>query len=568
MPIPVEIREVPRPRNSIVIAYGKNKDLYAVRKRVGCKYVNGKRRPINGPTIGHIVNGKYIPIPEDEPEKVSSNLVDLKGWGNIILGDNLFKNVMQELRAVYSREDAEKLYCISMLRVFNKGIKNNELKEEYDDSFLSELYPNVALSKNTVSTFLNNIGKNYSRIVKFMQNRTALVSLDHHLLIDGTLKTNDSVVNTLSDYSRKAKIKGRRDISVLFAFDLEEMEPVCSKCFPGNMLDVTAYEEFITQNNITKGIIVADKGFPESAAHEHFENNKDLHYLNPIKRNSKLIERHKMLNFEAMLPGYEGISYKKEKCVGINKWLYSFRSVDKASKEDKDWHKRAKKNDTYSFEEYCKKNKSFGTIVLECDLDLPPEIVYKAYEKRWEIEIVMRFYKSACEFDDTRVHDDYSVIGSEFCDFLSTILTFRLIKAFDKANLLFNHTYGKLMSILNRAKKVRIDDGEWHLIRINPSYLKILEALELIPKQETKKKINNSSRNKNNQTESDGNNATQPSSKCDSSLESKNNSKETCIDLSSQHKDSQKQRLTSESKKVPTDSSSPLQENDSSEEIS
>ena len=30
MPIPKEILEVKRPRNTIVIAYGKNKDRYAV----------------------------------------------------------------------------------------------------------------------------------------------------------------------------------------------------------------------------------------------------------------------------------------------------------------------------------------------------------------------------------------------------------------------------------------------------------------------------------------------------------------------------------------------------------
>ncbi|WP_165444116.1 right-handed parallel beta-helix repeat-containing protein [Lachnoclostridium sp. Marseille-P6806] len=40
--------------------------------------------------------------------------------------------------------------------------------------------------------------------------------------------------------------------------------------------------------------------------------------------------------------------------------------------------------------------------------------------------------KSACEFDATRVQYDYAVIGSDFGDFLSTVLTFRLIKAFDK----------------------------------------------------------------------------------------------------------------------------------------
>ena len=38
MPIPKEILEVKRPRNTIVIAYGKNKDRYAVRERIGCKY--------------------------------------------------------------------------------------------------------------------------------------------------------------------------------------------------------------------------------------------------------------------------------------------------------------------------------------------------------------------------------------------------------------------------------------------------------------------------------------------------------------------------------------------------
>ena len=97
----------------------------------------------------------------------------------------------------------------------------------------------------------------------------------------------------------------------------------------------------------------------------------------------------------------------------------------------------------------------------------------------------MRFYKSACEFDETRVQDDYSVIGSEFCDFLSTILTFRLMKRFDRANLLEETTYKKLMSVLERAKKVRIEGEDWQLIRINPSQEVILQELDLLPKPET-----------------------------------------------------------------------------------
>jgi len=303
------------------------------------------------------------------------------------------------------------------------------------------------------------------------------------------LKSNESRVNSLSDFSRKAKTKGTRDISVLFAFDLEAMEPICSKCYPGNMLDLTAYESFIRDNGITKGIIVADKGFPASAAQGQFRENPDLHYLNPIKRNSKLIGTYAMHDFTGILPGDDGITYRKEKCSGIDKWLYSFRDARRAAKEEQDWLKRAKKKATYSLETLQEKQRVFGTVVLECDLDLAPETAYKAYNKRWEIEIAVRFYKSACEFDETRVHDDYSVIGSEFCDFLSTLLTFRLINAFDSIKLLERMTYKMIMSSLKRAKKARVPGGDWQLIKVNPSLVEtlqkigVLETPEIIPRK-------------------------------------------------------------------------------------
>ena len=484
MPIPKEILAVDRPTNTVVIAYGKDKSLFAVRQRVGCRNINGRHLPVNGPTIGHIVNGTYIPNDSSLPEALAAAPVDLKDWANIALCDREFRSILSELYAVYDKADALKIYCIAILRVCNPGIKNYELKEAYDTSFLSELYPGVALSRNSVSTLLNNLGKALSRIVRFMRSRTAAVSMDHHLLVDGTLKSDESKVNSLSDFSRKAKTKGTRDISVLYAFDLEAMEPVCSKCFPGNMLDATSYKEFIAENGIRKGIIVADKGFPESAAHDQFKDNPDLHYLNPVKRNSKLISNHDMLDFTGILPGYEGITFRKNKCYGTDKWLYSYRDNNKAAIEERDWLRRAQKNDDYSLTELQKKQKSFGVIVLECDLDLPPETIYKAYDKRWEIEVVMRYYKAACEFDETRVQDDYSVIGSEFCDFLSTILTFRLIKAFDKADLLKDRTYKKIMSVLTRAKKVRLEGSEWQLIQINPSHQILLQDLELLPKPE------------------------------------------------------------------------------------
>lgn len=482
MAVPTEIRAIERPKNTVVMAYGKNKDRYAVKQRIGCRYCNGRRIPITGPTIGHILDGKFIPIHEGPDSCSSSPDVELKDWGNVTLCHSLFGDILDSLRELYSSSDAEKLYCISLLRVCHPGIKDCELKDMYNDGFMSELLPNVALSRNTVSKFLKDIGRKCSRITEFMRRRTAAVGIDAHLLIDGTLKSNESTVNTLSDFSRKAAVKGSRDISVIYAFDLERNEPVCSKCYPGNMLDVTAYEDFVSDCGVSRGLIVADKGFPSSAASEHYAKNPDLHYLNPVKRNSRFIETHKLFCFDGVLPGFEGVTYKKAKCNGTNKWLYAYRDTSAAAKEERDWLARAQKEDSFDDIKFKERQTTFGTVVLECDMDLPPETVYRAYSQRWEIEVVMKYYKSACEFDETRVHNDYSVIASEFCDFLATVLTYRLINKFTDTGLLVKRNYGKIMSILHRAKKVKVSSRDWRLIRMNPSHMEILESLGLIEK--------------------------------------------------------------------------------------
>jgi len=480
MPIPKEVLDVERPTNTVVAVYGKNKDRYAVKQRTGCKRVNGKNIPVTGPTIGHIVNGVYVPIMPAPTVSVSP--FDLLDWGVIEYIKRFVDPLVPELLLQYNQMDADKIRCIALLRVCYPGIKDCELKDAYEESFLSVACPNVALSRNTVSAFLGDLGKAYTRIIAFMRERAARVENSHHVIIDGTLKSDESKVNSLSNFSRKARTKGTRDISVIYAYDLETGEPVCSECFPGNMLDVTAYQRFIRDNGIRSGIIVADKGFPESAAAVAFVENPELHYLNPVKRNSKYVESHRLHEYDRKVVGYEGVLCRKAKVSGKDKWLYSYRDAAKAAKEEMDWLRRV---DEYDDGLLKKRQQSFGTIILESDLDLSPEEAYKAYSCRWEIEIVMRYYKSSLELDETRVHKDYSVIGSEFIDFISSVITMKTINDLDRVGVLKDMTYKQIMSILRRAKKVRASTSEdWQLIKMNPSQEELLRKLALLPPRE------------------------------------------------------------------------------------
>jgi hypothetical protein len=479
MPIPKEILNVERPKNTNVICYGKNKDKFAVRERIGCKNVNGRHLPINGAVIGHIVNFQYVPI--STIPTVSKSPIDLLKWGAVQLCDNLAKDLLDELKKVYNDSDALKIYLIAILRTCDTGITNYELKQAYEESFLSILHPNASLSKNTITTFLKDLGKASSKIKEFMTERIKKVDIKDNILIDGTLKSNDSQVNTLSDFSRKSITKGTKDISLIHAFDLEMYEPICSSCYPGNALEYNIYQSFLETNNLSKGIIVTDKGFPAVAAESYFKENPDLHFLNPVKRNRKFITTFKLYDFTHTLTGYEGITYTKYHDPETNKYYYSYRDVKKASIEESDWLKQAVKKKNYSLKTLEKKRRYFGTIVLESDLDLAPVVIYKMYMTRWEIEVVAKYYKNTCDFDETRVHNDYSVIGSEFCNFLATIITFRLIKKFDQADLLKNSNYGKIMKLLDRAMKVRDKKDQWKLVNLNKGELEKLVQLSLIP---------------------------------------------------------------------------------------
>ena len=65
-----------------------------------------------------------------------------------------------------------------------------------------------------------------------------------------------------------------------------------------------------------------------------------------------------------------------------------------------------------------------------------PQTAYACYDDRWLLELVFNRYKSDECLDKTDVQGDFSVIGSEFINFISTVLTCRLIKKAREAGLL------------------------------------------------------------------------------------------------------------------------------------
>ena len=482
MAVPEYIRKVERPVNTIVEDSGRDgPNRYAVRERISIKYVSGGNpQPKNGKVIGHIRDGKFVP----KQDKTSALGPDMLSYGAAAFVRSVSDDILDDLLEVYPIKEAYTIMAIAGLRITKPSITNNRLSVEYNRSFVCKYYPGIGMSPNTISSFLQRLGQDGKKRESFYHKRVLRVLADHHVIIDGMLKQDNSTVNDLSAFSYKSHEKKHKDISIIYAYDLEAKEPICAEVFPGNYIDAISYRSFIVDNDIRQGIIVADKGFPPIQIIKELDDRPDLHFLTPIKRNDKRIYNNDMLSFDGVLEGIEDhVLYKKQAIKG-GRYLYAFRSARKAAIEEATYLKRREEKHDFSNDAYEKKKDIFGVIVFESDLDMDSKDIYLCYEDRWVLELVFRQYKNDLCLDHTGVQGDFSVIGNEFINFISTVLTCRLIQKAREAGLLDKMTYKDLMDDLSSAWRKTdapdpplSDDGYW--VHTMVSVFEELEALGL-----------------------------------------------------------------------------------------
>lgn len=454
MAIPQEILAVQRPSSTVVKQRGER---YVVIKRTS-KRVGKRVVPVDVGMVGEIVGGKFVETVTKQPKKA----IDIKDYGEVTLCNKLGFDLLQELASVWSISDAKRLYVIALLRAAFGDVKNGELQLHYMTSFASEYFPGVHLSEQAVSAFLMEIGQAYSLICEFMRFRVKQFA-DRNIVIDGMLKDYNSKASSHSEFSRKGAKKGSKDISLLYAFDPQSLEPIAVKPFAGNVLDQTAIKSFVSEFKIEKGLMIFDKGFWNEDFLEEVDQKKGLAYLIPLKQNSAFIKNYGMDEPVEHLKGYKDatILYKKVKMKN-GRFLYSFRDPKMAWEQEVGYVEKAEKKDKFDSENYKGKKSSFGLIVFKSKADLAPLDIYQAYSQRWMIETMFWLYKNIIDRDTVNVHNDYRMYATEFINFLSVIITTRVKRLLIKTEISKKYSYKLVFKFLSKYKKARVtENGVW-----------------------------------------------------------------------------------------------------------
>lgn len=487
MPVPEEIRAVERPKNTIVeMKVNSRGDVrYIVRERNGSVYSDGRSRPKNGAIVGFIIDGEYVerPVPGPlEPEEIR-----MTSWTVERLILDTTKDVIEDLRKVYGEEDAETLYCVAILRVRSPDLRNSRIKRDYDESILSSIFPNLPMSKNSICTFLQELGAAGLRVRSLMRCRIQRIPPDALVAVDTTLLTDNSSINNVSAASRKTRVRGNRDIGLMYAFDISSGEPVCFAVYPGNLPDSKGYHDFIEENDIRNVLLMGDKAFTIKATSE--VKGRGLHFLCPIRKKSKAIEKFDLHGYNGALKTYPGVTYCVVHDVEKGLYYYSFRDAERAADDELAYLQSRKKSGKGLTEEDLRINREgFGTIIYQSDLDMTPKMAYDTYRQRWLLEMMFNLYKNIEGFDDTRVQSDSSVNGEHLVNFVSTIIASRLMNLFLEKGLLEKMTFGEVMDALKRSLKFRNEKGEYVFRAQTDKEKEVLRALDLMPKLPPKRR--------------------------------------------------------------------------------
>lgn len=458
MAVPKEYLKVPRPKNTICKMIG---DKCAVIERIGCKRVNGKNIPINGKVIGHIIDGVYV------EKKTKSLEVTLKNYGDYAFANLVGSSLLDELREVYDDQISKRIYAISLLRAVNPRLTDCQIDDEYEESFISNDMPGLKLGRTAVSTLIESLGKDYAKILRFMNNRVEKIDEDNRIAIDGMLSINNSKVNSLCDFSFKSKVKSTKQISQIIAFNVTTKEIICSLPYPGNTVDIVSFPDFIEKTGIKKGVVITDK------AGARIDTINSVGYIHPLKRNSKISTKLKLYDMDEKLDRKdEAIQCKK--AYDDERFYYAFRDIKRAAKEKSDFMKSS----IFTIEKLKSKEDKFGTVVYVSDQDLTCKEAYEMYSTRWEIELVNKFYNSTCILT-VREHSDFSLYGTEFINQLAMIIGNRMKNRFAELNLFEDYTYGELMKILKRHKKCQSPTNStiWHYAKQSEKGEKVIKKL-------------------------------------------------------------------------------------------
>jgi hypothetical protein len=417
------------------------------------------------------------------------------------------------------------LYVIALLRIlYGKSFKRVALN--YESSYISNLYPDLSLSSDTINGMLKDVGRDRDGIKKFMDFYTrdngSFILFDGHRIISSSkdLDKTEEGYDSTSSYSVL--------INLIYMFSLDEMGsyPKYYKQYIGSAADVSAFQDIINESNIkdADATIIADKSFGDTDDFDLIENS-NLNYIISLQRDNletkgtipASISEYK----DAFIYHDRNIHYFTSTTEDYNIHLYLDGSLHSAElkdvirrtekknnsieiKRDREIKKREqdkfftgeeleKRLDAKSrlndeelstlvpikIADIIKDRVSTGTITIKTNRkELNARQIYSIYKQRQAIEQFFKTYDNTLGYDSSYMRSDYSFEAWLFINHLCMMMSMDAMREISNIDVSKNISLDDLIKTLRKIKVIKIDD-KWYLSKFSNYVTNLCEKLDI-----------------------------------------------------------------------------------------
>ena len=405
-------------------------------------------------------------------ERQPQNIRNITEYGNSMLLYEMMKDLKPLLKKGFPDCWME-VSALAMVRVTG-SVPLKRVKDAWEKLYDAEdIKPHLNTKK--LSKVLHNVGMNRAgQNIIFNE----LIDLSEQLVYDlSSVFSRSMKISQAEKGYNKDKIQVPQ-INLALLCSADSGLPTMIRSLPGSVKDITTLYHSISELNLSRKILVLDRGF-FSIGVVKFLGGKHISYVLPTRRNSHFYDTRIHLNGHLYYHN-RLIRCGKRKCD--NFFLYLFEDQDLMLEERKTLYRKLD-DGKIDKKELRERMKKAGKIMILSNLDVDGNEIYELYKGRETVEKMFDTYKTVLEADKIYLHDDESVFGHVFISFLSLYIHCKLEQILKKGEL--NRKMTPVDLLFKYGKVYHVDLGDRGVVTEVPKKVRDLEerlGLDIFPK--------------------------------------------------------------------------------------
>lgn len=349
---------------------------------------------------------------------VSDDSISVLEYGNYAFALKSTET-LKLLKGTFNAKDANQIYVAAIIIVVNGFTYMKDMKEIYDESFLSLEFPDVHVGETALSTLYENLGRRGGKAAAFQQ---ALIDeSSKRIAFDGHVIACTSEKNDLSEYGYKATKLNSPQINWMTAYDVESGMPLANEMFSGSDPDKTSIQQFFDRFSFKDTLFIVDRGF-NTDADKKLMSSDGNQYIVPMIRGRKdygkvydKIKFDKRKSFIYDKDGYSSLIYYQEFSSGAVRY-FAYLDTTRQSAERKTYARNMQDGKRgYTEEGLLESEKDFGLFLLETsDTKKTAKEVFCDYKSRWGIETFYNYVDNIVDFNALYQQDYCKTQGLSF----------------------------------------------------------------------------------------------------------------------------------------------------------